>query len=111
MRTTWLVGFPMLWVIGTYISVTIEMQYPGTDTADLFYAMLRPDFGSFTNPLTAIGGFFMVVWDWIQALWIMVWWDYSFLTGVWEVLKLFGFCLSLAWVVSLVLAIRGTGSG
>jgi len=100
----------MLFLIGTIISLSLEGQYAGTGMTDTFFRMMRPSFGSFTNPLAAIGGFFIMVWAWIQAFWAVIWWDYSFLTGVWEILRYFGWCLSIGVIVSLVLAVRGTGS-
>ena len=110
MRTTWVVGICMLHLIGTVISLTIEGQYLGTDTTSTFFRMMRPEFGSFSNPLTAIGGFFIMVWAWVQALWAVFWWDYSFFAGYWEILQYLGWCVSIGIIVSLVLAVRGTGS-
>jgi len=110
MRTTWIVGLCMLFFIGTGISLTLEMQYAGTGVIDVFFALMKPDFSSFTNPLTAVGGFFIMVWDWIDAMWKVLWWDYSFFTGSWEILKYLGWCVSIGLIVSIVLAVRGTGS-
>ena len=110
MRTTWIVGICMLFLIGTGISLTLEKQYAGTGLVDTFLALMRPDFVSFTNPLIAIGGFFIMVWEWIQVLWSVFWWDYSFFTGVWEIFKYVGWCISIGIVVSIILAIRGVGS-
>lgn len=110
MRTTWVVGICMLFFIGTGISLTLEKQYAGTGLVDTFFALMKPDFASFTNPLTAIGGFFILVWDWIQALWSVFWWDYSFFTGTWAILKYLGWCVSIGIIVSIVMAIRGVGS-
>ena len=110
MRTSWVAGFIFLHVLGTIISLTIENQYVGTGLIDTFYVLLRPDFAQFTNPLTAIGGFFIFLWEWVQALWQVFWWDYSFFEGTWEILKYFGWCISIALIVSILMAIRGTGS-
>ncbi len=110
MRTTWIVGITMLFFLGTAISLTLEKQYAGTGIIDTFFTLMRPDFSSFTNPLTAIGGFFIMMWDWIKALWSVFWWDYSFFVGSWEILKYLGWCVSIGIIVSIVLAIRGTSS-
>lgn len=110
MKTLIIVGIFMLYLIGTAISLTLEGEYLGTGLVDTFFRVMRPEFGSFSNPLTAIGGFFIMVWAWIQALWAVFWWNYSFFTGYWEVLKYLGWCLSIGIVVSLVLAVRGVGS-
>lgn len=110
MRTTWIVGIFMLHLLGTAISLTIEGRYLGTGLVDTFFRVMKPEFGSFSNPLTAIGGFFIMVWAWMQALWAVFWWDYSFFTGYWEVLQYVGWCVSIGIIVSLVLAARGVGS-
>lgn len=100
----------MLHLLGTAISLTLEGQYIGAGLVDTFFRVMRPEFGSFSNPLIAVGGFFIMVWAWVQALWAVFWWDYSFLTGYWEVLKYAGWCISIGVVVGIVLAVRGTSS-
>jgi len=110
MRLSWMTGFALLFLIGTVISVTIEGQYVGVDEANVFYRVMNPNFGSFTNPLSAIGGFFIMVWDWIQAVWAILTWDYSFLQGSFKMFRYVGWAGSVAIVVSLVLAVRGVGS-
>jgi len=110
MRIAWTTGFALLYLVGMVISLTIEGQYFGADEANVFYKVMNPEFGSFTNPLTAIGGFFIMVWTWIQALWAILTWDYSFLRDSWEILRFVGLAGSLAMAVSIVMAIRGTGS-
>ncbi len=110
MRTTWIVGIVMLYLLGAVISGTLELEYVGAGTTGTLFDLIQPDFASITNPLTAIAGFFIMLWGWIQALWKVFWWDYAFFTGNWEILKYFGWCVSIGIVVSLVLAVRGTGS-
>ena len=110
MRTSWLAGFALLFLIGTIISLTLEGQYFGVDDANVFYRLMNPDFGNFSNPLTAIGGFFIMAWTFVQALWAIFWWDYSFLTGSWEILRYAGWALSVSMIVTIVLAVRGSSS-
>ena len=110
MRVSWMMGFALLYLVGMIISLTIEGQYLGVDEANVFHKVMNPEFGSFTNPLSAIGGFFIMVWTWIQALWAILTWDYSFLRDSWQVLRYVGLAGSLAMVVSIVLAVRGVGS-
>ena len=110
MRTSWLAGFGLLALCGMIISATIEGAYIGTDSTNVFYQAMNPSFGSFTNPLTAVGGFFIMAWVYVQAIWAIFWWDYAFLEGSWEILRYFGWAVSISMVVSLVLAVRGTGS-
>jgi len=110
MRTFLIMALAMAYLGGTLISVTIEGNYVGADTTSALTQAMRPPFVDFSNPLTAVGGFFMVAWTYIQALWAMFWWDYSFFEGSWAILKYVGRCASIAMVASVVLAIRGTGS-
>jgi len=110
MKTSYIIAAALLWLGGMFISNTLDQQYLGTDTTTPLFTLLNPSFGSFSNPLTAIGGFFILMWSWVQALWIMFWWDYSFLSGSWEILKYVGWCFSLGIVVSIIMAVRGVGS-
>ena len=110
MRLPWMTGFALLCLVGMIISLTLEGQYLGENEHNVFWAVMSPDFGSFTNPISAIGGFFIMVWDWIKAVWAILTWNYSFLEGSFKILRYIGIAGSLAMVVSLVLAVRGTGS-
>jgi len=103
-------GFALLAFLGMIISATIEGAYIGSDATNIFYRAMNPTFGSNLNVLTAIAGFFMLAWVYVQALWAVFTWDYSFLEGSWEILRVGGWAVSMAMVVSLVLAMRGTGS-
>jgi len=88
--------------------MTLEKQYAGTGLVDTFFALMRPDFTAGGN--IPIVGFFIVIWEWIQALWSVFWWDYSFFVGAWSILKYLGWCVSIGIVVSIVMAIRGVSS-
>ncbi|GAH55757.1 unnamed protein product [marine sediment metagenome] len=133
MRMTWIVGLAMLFFIGTGISMTLENEYIGSEgvqyedkygnpcdiddpgakpvgVISTFYTLVKPDFAQFTNPLQAIGGFFVLAWNWIVALWKVFWWDYAFFTGTWAILKYLGWAISLGVIVALIMAIRGVGS-
>lgn len=121
MRSTWLVGLAILWLIGTIISMTLEATYIGQEvqytesgevvgTVSTLDKLMNPEFDEFTNPFTFIVGVFNIVWDYIGVLWNMLWWNYTFFTGVWSIFKYIGWCISLGLIMSLVLAIRGTSS-
>lgn len=103
-------GFVLLYVVGALISLTLEGQYLGATEAGVLHQLMNPEFGSFTNPLTAIGGFFIMVWNWIQALWAVFTWDYCFFEGSLKIFRYVGWAGSIAMIVALVLAVRGTGS-
>lgn len=110
MRISWFAAIALLFILGTFISVTLEGQFIGADTTSVFYDIMNPDFMEYTNPLTAIGGFFIYVLAWVKGIWAVLWWDYSFFTGSWVVLRYVGWAISTAFVIGLVMAIRGVGS-
>ena len=110
MRTFLLIALAILFLAGTVISETIEGSFIGATETTVLYNAMNPAFTTTSNPLTAIAGFFMAVWGWIQALWTMFTWDYSFLTGTFALIRYFGWCVSIGMIVSIVLAVRGTGS-
>lgn len=110
MRITWVVGFGMLYLGGTLISLTLEQQYIGADTTSIFFRIMQPEFVEGGGILSNIWGVFKISFVWIQALWAMFWWDYSFLTGTWAVLRYIGWCLSIGMAVAIGMAIRGVGS-
>ena len=122
MRITWLVGLAILWLIGTLISLTLEGSYIGQEaqydtngvqigTVSTLDKLMSPEFSEMTNPISFVVGVFNIVWDYLGAIWNMLWWDYAMFTGVWAIFKYVGWCISLGVVISLVLAIRGTSSG
>jgi len=110
MRTTWTVGFALMYLAGQFISYTLEQQYLGTDTTSIFYQILQPQFLEGGSILENIWGVFKITFVWIQALWSMFWWEYSFLTGTWAVLRYIGWSLSIGMAVAIAMAIRGVGS-
>ena len=109
MRIWTVIFFALAYSIGTFISYTIEGQYLGSSFTGTIDQALHPAFVSYTNPLTAIGGFFIMLWDWVQVFWAFASWKYSFFTGAWEIFRYAGWALSVGFIVSLVLAVRGTG--
>lgn len=130
MRMTWTVGILMLFFIGTGISLTLENEYIGAEVQyedvagnpceasaedaepvgviSQFKILIQPGFVKGGD--IPIIGFFIMVWGWLQAFWSAFWWDYSFFTGTWMVLKYLGWSISIGVVVAMVMAIRGVGS-
>jgi hypothetical protein len=129
MRITLLIGMAMLWLIGTLISLTLENSYLGQEpqyeeqiidgetvlvrvgSVSTLEKLMSPEFSEMTNPISFVVGVFNIVWDYLGIIWNMLWWNYSFFTGVWSIFRYVGWCISLGVVISLVLAIRGTSSG
>jgi len=111
MRVWFLVGTFVLFIVGSYISFTLDKEFLGSDTTGTLHSlMIEIDFSEYTNPLTAVGGFFTVVGSWIKALWSCLWWDYSFFEGTWKILKYAGWALSIGLIAQVVGLFRGTSS-
>ena len=113
MATKWLIGMVTLWIICTVISLFLEAQQYGSSEVATLYTLLTPDIPSFWNPIGAAIAYITVAWDYISVFWSMFWWDYSFFTGGWELVRFILFIpLSAGIIVSLVFAtIRGVSSG
>ena len=113
MSTKWLIGFIMLFVICTISSLLIEAQQFGDSQTSHLYILLSPDIPSFWNPIGAAIAYVTVAWNYLQALWDMFWFDYSFFEGSWQLVRFIVFVpISVGLVVSLILAaIRGVSSG
>ena len=110
MRMSWMTSMGLLFLIGTIISVTIQGQYVGADTTNVFNLALDVSFLQYTNPVEAVAGFFVDIGEFLRALWAMFVWEYSFFTGSFAIFRVAGIAVSLAFMVTLVLAIRGVGS-
>ena len=112
MSTKWLIGLATLWMICTITSLFLEAQQYGTGQLTTLYALLSPDFPSLSNPIGLIIAVISVAPEYLDYLWDLLWWNYSFFTGGWEIVKyVFFFPLSVGLVVSLILAfVRGVGS-
>lgn len=109
MRMSWLTAFVILYIAGIVISLTLEGKYITSDEANVFHTLMKPEFGNFSNPLAAIGGFFKFTWVFLRALWTVLWWDYSFLTGPWEILRYVGWAGSIAMIYAIIQSLRGGG--
>ena len=51
------------------------------------------------------------VWNSLGALWNMFWFNYGYLSGDFLIFKYILWCISLGFIFSIGLAIRGTSSG
>ncbi len=110
MRVMLFIGMVLLNVVGQVISLSIEGNYLGEETTSALYSAMNPPFITATNPLTAVGGFFISAWDWIQVIWEFLSWDFAFFTDEFILFRLGMIAFSVGVTVSLVLAIRGTSS-
>jgi len=113
-KTSWIIGLWMLFIGGALLSGILEMQYLGgsEDVSGVFNRMMSVPSLSNLNFLEVAGAVIGIIWDWVQAFWDMLWWDYAFFHDNWAIFKwMLCYPLSIAMVVSTVMAIgRGVGS-
>lgn len=111
MRTYALVMMGLLYLVGTLVSLAIQAHYP-TDAGSLFYTIMHMDWASFSNPLGAISGFFVLISGLVQAFLGILMWDYSFFVGPYVIFQYAGWVFSVAILITFALSLgRGTSSG
>ena len=105
MRSNWLMGVMILWFILTIVSLILDVQYVGVEQTSALNTLLHPGF--IEGASIPFVGFFIVTWEYISTFIGMLFFNYSFLTGSWEILKIFGWILSVATIIGLVISLRG----
>ena len=105
MRSNWLTGMMILWFIVTLVSLILDSQYIGANETSELNLLLHPGF--IEGASIPFVGFFIVTWEYISTFIGMLFFNYSFLTGSWEILKIFGWILSVATIIGLVISLRG----
>ena len=112
MKTSWVIGITMIYVILTVISGISEGTYfGGTGVATIWDAMTSFKTIDFTNILTAVVDVLVYTGDLFVGLFEIFTWKFSFFVGVWAIFRWIMFSISLGIIVSLLLALRGTSSG
>ena len=112
MRTAWIVGFAMLYVILTVISGIDEGTYfGGTGVETIWSGFNTLKVVDFTNPLTAITGVLVALKDLCVGLFEILTWKFSFFVGPYTIFRFILGSISLGVMVGIILAIRGTASG
>jgi len=106
MNTKWVAGMMILWFVVTLVSLILDAQYIGSEqTADL-NKLLHPSFLAGAD--IPFIGFFVISWSYISIFIGTLTFDYTFLTGSWEILRWLGISLSIATIIGLILALRGS---
>lgn len=112
MAVKWLLGMAMLYVILIIVSGIGEGTYLGTSgVATIWEAMTAFRAVDVTNPLTAISGVLILVWQLLVGIFEMLTWKFSFFVGIWAIFRWLLCAISLGIIVSLILTIRGVSSG
>lgn len=111
MKTSWLIGMVMLFVVCTITSGISEGTYFGGGAGTIWNAITSFKTVDISNPLTVTYGVAIAVYEMMTGLFEILTWDYSMFVGVWAVIRWLLFGISVGIVISLLLALRGTSSG
>ena len=112
MRTAWVIGLAMAYVILTIISGIDEGTYfGGTGVSTIWSGFTVLKVVDFTNPLTAVFGVLVALKDLLVGMFEIMTWKFSFFTGPFIIFRFLLGSISLGVMVSMILALRGTSSG
>ena len=112
MRTAWIIGLAMAYVILAVISGIDEGTYfGGTGVSTIWSGFTTLQVVDFTNPLTGVWGVLVALKDLLVGLFEIMTWKFSFFVGVYSIIRYILGAISLGVMVSLILAVRGTASG
>lgn len=112
MKTSWFIGLFMLFGVLTLINGIIEMSTLSEGEVGVLQALMSPPTVNFSNPIGAITGIMSIAWDYLSNLWDIFWFNYAQFQGQYLLIKyIFFIPISLGMIVSLVMMLRGVGSG
>jgi len=112
MRTAWIIGMAMAYVVLSVISGIDEGTYfGGTGIDTIWSGFTTIQTVDFTNPLTVVVGLIVALKDLMIGLFEILTWKFSFFTGSYVIFRYILGAISLGIMVSLILALRGTSSG
>lgn len=97
MSTRWIMGLAVLFFFLSMLSSIIEGLYMTEGTTVTLYSVMQHIKGiNLANPFGAAYDIVIGVKLFLQALWVMFIWDYSFFTGTWEIVRYFLMTVSSA---------------
>jgi len=112
MRTAWIIGLAMGYVLLTVISGIDEGTYfGGTGVETLWSGFKSVQVVDFTNPLNTVSGIIVALKNLMIGLFEIMTWKFSFFTGAFLIVRYILSAISLGVVVSIIMALRGTASG
>lgn len=112
MRTAWIIGMAMLYVVLSVVSGIDEGTYfGGTGVETIWMGFTSFEIVDYSNPLTAVSGVLVALKDLGVGLFEILTWKFSFFTGSWVIVRFVLGAISLGVMVSMILALRGTASG
>jgi hypothetical protein len=85
----WIIAIIMIWLVTQIVFSICEFTYIGSQQVGIFTSVLSAKVATDQGPIASIISGFAVGWDYFQLLWSMMWWKYAFLSGTWEIVRLF----------------------
>lgn len=111
MKTSWLIGMVMLFVICTITDGIAAGTYFGGGAGTLFDTASSFKTLDVSSPLTSSYGVIIKVFSMMKGLWQIISWDFPHIFhGVWAIIRWLLFAISVGIIISLLLALRGTAS-
>ena len=113
MKSSWIIGLLVLYVVLAIISGMVEMTSPlAAGDINRIQTLMSPTVPAYTNPLGAVFAYITWTADYIANLWGIFWFDYAFFTGSWALVRYAIFIpIGIGVVVSLVMSVvRGISS-
>ena len=112
MKTSWIIGLAMAYVILAVISGIAEGTYfGGTGVETIWDAMNSFQTIDTTDLLTVARDVMVSTGQLFEGLWEILTWKFSFFVGVWAIFRWIFFAISLGVIVALVSILRGVSSG
>ena len=112
MRTAWIVGMAMLYVLLTIVSGVDEQTYfGGTGIETLWSAISTLKTVDFTSISSGLQGILIGLKDLVVGLLEMLTWKFSFFVGALAIIRWVLFAITAGVIMSFAMALRGTSSG
>jgi hypothetical protein len=103
--TKWIVALAYLYLVGGLCCMLIEHDwYAGSGSFSSIDTLLHgyQKFSFSWNPVTGMISAAQVVWEYIQAMFKIITWDYPFFTGGLRIFQVALTCLSLGILVATI---------
>lgn len=112
MKTSWLIGMGVIYVILTVIDGIAGGTYLGGGAGTMWSAMTGFSAIDVTSPVGTATGIFMQLWQILTAIFQILTWDFPHIfTGVTLIFRYILCAISVGIIISLLMALRGVSSG
>lgn len=112
MRTAWIIGMAMLYVVLSVISGIDEGTYfGGTGVETIWMGFTSFKVIDWSNIGTGVWGILLAMKELLIGFLEILTWKFSFFSGAWSIIRFILAAISLGIMTSLILALRGTASG